>query len=129
MAKLPKIKVLYFLAGHMATDEELSEIESFSARHNVCLRSAPFVSANEAVEPFDIVAGTVPPIYAAAAEAKGEFVEPETPKTPAASVSVGSPVAPAEPVEPPKAPETPDKPAAAPKAPAAKPGAAWKPNA
>lgn len=122
-----KIKVLYFIKGTMATAEDEAAIDEFSVRHVVCIRNASMIGDNDPLEDFDVVAGEVPPKYAAAFEAKGPPVERETPKTPIASVQQGNPLAP----EPVAAPEPAPIADAKPKAPVAKPGAAkgWKPNA
>jgi hypothetical protein len=130
-----KIKVLFFIADTLATDEENEAMEQFSVRHVVCVRNASMIGNNDTIEAFDIVAGAVPPQYAVAAEEKGPPIEREAPKTAVASAPAGSPLAP--PVEPVAAPgpvvapvEAP-QPVAKAKAPAPKPNAAssWKPNA
>lgn len=127
-----KIKVIFFIAGTIATDEENDAIDQFSARHQICIRNASMIGDKDAIENFDIVAGCVPATYEAAAALKPAFVPRETPKTPVAKVQQGSPLAP--PVEAPKAPEpplAPPAPSAKPKTPAPKPSGAagWKPNA
>ncbi len=138
MAK-QKLKVLFFIASTVATDEENEAMDEFSARHTVCIRNASMIGDNDAIEPFDLVAGCVPPRYAAEAELKGPPVVRETPKTAADSAPKGSPLAPpaAVVVETPAAPAEPVQAgapaadAAKPKTPAPKPDAAkgWKPQA
>jgi hypothetical protein len=151
MAK-QKIKVLFFIAGTVATDEENEAMNEFGAKHTVCVRNASMIGDNEAVEPFDIVAGAVPDRYAEVAKSKPAFKERERPKTPADSAPANSPVPPPQggqegagegegagkpedkPQDAPAAPQGDAKPAEGakkPKAPEAKPEAAkgWKPNA
>lgn len=150
MAK-QKIKVLFFIAGTVATEEETAAMDEFGAKHTVCVRNASMIGDNEAIEPFDIVAGAVPDRYAEVAKTKPAFKERERPKTPAASAPAKGPVPPPQggqegagegkgddkpadkPQDAPAAPQDEKKPAetAKPKAPEAKPEAAkgWKPNA
>lgn len=93
MAK-KKIKVLFFIAGTVATAEENAAMEEFSAKHLVCVRNASMIGDNEAIEPFDLVAGAVPPRYAEVAASKPPVEERERPKAPAASAPVDGPITP-----------------------------------
>jgi len=55
-------KTIYFIAGLQATADELADTEQFQP--GVVLRCASKVVPGEPVEPFDRVAGAVPPDYA-----------------------------------------------------------------
>ncbi len=124
-----QIKVLFFIADTIATDEENEAIESYGGRHFVCVRNASMIGDKDAIESFDLVGGLVPPQYAAVAAAKGPPVEAVRPVTKAASAPKGSPLAP--PVVEPEAEPAPAAKASKPVTPAPKPDAAkgWKPNA
>lgn len=108
-------KVLFFIAGPVATAEEEAEAEAMmNGRTHVCFRNASRISKDEALEAFDLVAGCAPARYADAAAEKGAPVVQEAPKADAATVPAGSPLAGA----------------GAAKAPKPKPaGAGWAPNA
>lgn len=62
MGKVKAPKTLFFIKGINATADELAEIENLQP--GVEVRSAAFVVPGAPVEPFDRVAGTVPPDYA-----------------------------------------------------------------
>lgn len=135
MAK-KKIKVLFFIAGMVATDDEEAAMNKFSAKHTICIRNASMIHDGDNVEPFDVVAGAVPPSYAAAAkEKKPEPEAPKAPKADAGKVDKRSPAAPPPPVvEPKEGDETPpvvEGEGGKPKPPEPTPGAGagWKPNA
>lgn len=126
MAKLKKYqrKTLYFVSGPKPTDAQLDEANDLEGL--VVFRNAHKVDPDGVCEPFDDVAGDVPPLYRAEADARaivnaltGEG-EPQ-PEPKASLPPAGSPVAPVTRRTAPKgAAGTP----AAPKAPAP-----WVPNA
>ena len=141
MAKRQLRKVLYFINGVAPTSDDEAAIAEYGQGHVVCLRNATKIGNDEGLEPFDIVAGHVPPRYAEAAAEKGDEALQPVPVVPASSVPEGSPVAPpagdnggdggsaSSGAENGAGGASEAAPAAKPKAPAAKPGAAWKPNA
>jgi hypothetical protein len=115
MAK-KKIKVLFFIAGFIATKDEDAEMNKFSAKHLVCVRNAAMIREDDGIEDFDVVAGEVPDKYAEAAKLKPKAVkEPTPPKVDAKTVAKESPAAPpvAPPASPPADPKLPETPPAA----------------
>lgn len=112
MGKKKQVKVLYFVTGPLATDEQQAEIDAMPGI--VCIRNATQIIAGQPIEDFDHVAGDVPPVYAAAAARKAAEAEdaPEAPKA-----DTGAPAAPQQALAGKEA------------VPAAKaPASAWKPN-
>ncbi len=126
MAK-KKIKVLFFIAGFIATKDEDAEMNKFSAKHLVCVRNAAMIREDDGIEDFDIVAGEVPDVYAEAAKLKPKAVkEPTPPKVDAKTVAKENPAAP--PVAPPAAPPVDPKPPETPPAADLKPDDAAPPG-
>lgn len=102
------VKTLYFVNGVAPTEEQQAEIDAMPG--NVCVRNAIKIRAEEPLEDFDYVAGDVPPVYAAAADAKKANGDDGPADPPKASTS---------------APAAPQQAQAKP---SGKAGAAWKPN-
>jgi hypothetical protein len=134
MGKRKLLTVLYFLEGAAPTPEDEAAMSEFGQGHVIRQRNALLIHDGDAIEDFDLVAGAVPPSYAAAAAEKGE---PPAPKK--AKPVKPDAVAPESPVAPSEAPEGTSEAVGEPEAVAApaevvppKPkGAArgWKPNA
>lgn len=112
MAKKKQVKVLYFVTGPVANDEQQAEIDAMPGL--VCVRNAAVIHDDDPLEDFDHVAGDVPTQYAKAAAEKAAKAEdaPDSPKA--------SPDAPAAPQQALTGKEA--KPGAS------APASAWKPN-
>lgn len=101
------VKTLYFVTGVAPNEDQQAEIDAMPGR--VCVRNATKVRDEEPLEDFDYVAGDVPLIYAAKADAKE--ASGDGPK-PAPKASQAAPAAPQ----------------AAQAKPSGKAGSAWTPN-
>lgn len=80
MAKKKQAKVLYFINGPVATDEQQAEIDAMAGL--ICVRNRAVIHEDDPLEDFDHVAGDVPDAYAAAAKVKAKEAAdaPEAPK-------------------------------------------------
>lgn len=101
------VKTLYFINGVAPSEEQQAEIDAMPG--NVCVRNAIKLRDEDPLEDFDYVAGEVPPLYAAKADAKKASGDDPVP-APKASQSA------------PAAPQT------AQAKPSGKAGSAWTPN-
>lgn len=82
MAKVHKLpRLLFFIDGALPSDEHAEEARDLALEgFDVVYRNATRVEPDGSLEPFDEVAGSVPPTYAKERERKAEFVELNRPR-------------------------------------------------